>query len=199
MNLTRWMKTTFADALSSSAATQVEVQEPTKRESMRILNGILTLIIVGLLIAPIASPKAAGAAKPAAGPTAESAMAAEDELTRAMRENDADGIARCLSDDWAVISARGGVGEGKSIFPGAIKAGYLTHKAYETSEPRVRLYGNVALVTTKVHNAGISGGKPFDVMERETDVWLWKDGGWKCVLTHEAWEGAERDQRELTH
>jgi hypothetical protein len=72
MKLTRLMRTAFAVARSSSVATQVEVQEPTKRESMRILNGILTLIIVGLLIAPIASPKAAGAAKPAPGPTAES-------------------------------------------------------------------------------------------------------------------------------
>jgi hypothetical protein len=117
MKLTRWMKTTFADALSSSAATQVEVQEPTKRESVRILNGILTLIIVGLLIAPIASPRAAGAAKPAPGPTAESVMAAEEELTRALRDNDADGIARCLSDDWAVISARCSVGEGSRSSP----------------------------------------------------------------------------------
>jgi ketosteroid isomerase-like protein len=143
------MRTAFAVVRSIAAATQVEVQEPTKRESMRILNGILTLIIVGLLIAPIASPKAAGAAKPAPGPTAESVMAAEEELTRALRDNDADGIARCLSDDWAVISARGGVGEGKSIFPEGIKSGFLKHAAYEVSEPRVRLYGNVALVTTK--------------------------------------------------
>lgn len=77
--------------------------------------------------------------KSGAGPTAESAMAAEDELTRAMRDNDADGIARSLSDDWAVISARGGVGEGKSIFPEGIKTGHLKHTAYEVSEPRVRL------------------------------------------------------------
>ncbi len=203
MKLTRWMETTFASApsiglLSSSVATQVKVQEPARRKSVRIVNDILTLSIVGLLIAPIAIPKAAGDAKPAAGPTAESAMAAEDELTRAMRDNDADGIAHSLSDDWAVISARGGVGEGKSIFPDGIKTGYLTHKAYEISEPRVRLYGNVALVTMKVHNAGMFNGKPFDVMERQTDVWLWKDGGWKCVLTHEAWEGAEKDQKELS-
>jgi len=84
------------------------------------------------------------------------------------------------------------------LFPEGIKQGYLTHKAYEVSEPRVRLYGNVALVTAKVHNAGTFGGKSFDVMERETDVWLWKDGNWKCVLTHEAWEGAEKTQRQLT-
>jgi len=111
MKLTRLMRAAFAVARSNS----VEVKEPTKKgDSVRILNGILTLIIVGLLVAPMASPKAPGAAKPAPGPTAESVMAAEEELTRALRGNDADGIARCLSDDWAVISARGGVGEGKS-------------------------------------------------------------------------------------
>jgi ketosteroid isomerase-like protein len=154
-------------------------------------------LMASLLVAPAAASGAAHSAKPTAGPSAESVMAAEDELTRAMRDNDADGIARSLSDDWAVISARGGVGEGKSIFPEAIKSGHLKHTAYEVSEPRVRLYGNVALVTTKVHNAGTAGGKPFDAMERQTDVWLWKDGAWKCILTHEAWEGAEKDQKQL--
>jgi hypothetical protein len=45
MNFTTWMKPTFADALSSGAATQVEGQEP-KRKSMRIVNGFLTWMIV---------------------------------------------------------------------------------------------------------------------------------------------------------
>jgi ketosteroid isomerase-like protein len=201
MKLTRLMRTAFVVTRSSSVATHVEVQEPTKGEGMRILNGILTLTIVGLLIAPIASPKAAGAAKPAPGPTAESALAADDELTKALRDDDPDGIARWLSDDWVVISARGEVGEGKSIFPNAIRSGHLKHTAYESSEPRVRVYGNVALVTTRLHNAGSSlvdsEHKPYDAMEIQTDVWLWKDGGWKCVLTHEAWEGAEKDQKLL--
>ena len=74
----------------------------------------------------------------------------------------------------------------------------MTHKAYEVSEPRVRLYGNVAWVTTKVHNAGTNNGKHFDVMERETDLWVWKDGSWECVLTHESWEGREKDQKDLS-
>ena len=156
-----------------------------------VAGSIASVLVVGLvlmaslLIAPLAKAQAAGDAKPAAGPAAESVLAAEEEYIRAMRENDADGIARCLTDDWAVISAKGGVGEGKSIFPDGVKQGYLTRKAYEFSEPRVRLYGNVALVTVKVHTAGTFVGKPFDVMERETDVWLWKDGSWKCALTHE--------------
>lgn len=201
MKLMRWMDTTPAGARSSSLATRVEVQEPTKPKGMRKTTGILTLTIVGLLIAPIAKVQAAGDTKPAPGPTAESALTADDELTKALRDDDPDGIARLLSDDWVVISARGEVGEGKAIFPNAIKSGRLKHTAYESSEPRVRLYGNLALVTTRLHNAGSSlvgsEHKPFDAMEIQTDVWLWKDGGWKCVLTHESWEGAEKDQKLL--
>ena len=169
-----------------------------------ITSGALALIGAAL-IAPVVSLKAAGAAKPAPGPTTESALAADDELTKALRDNDPDGIAQLLSDDWVVISARGELGEGKMIFPNAMKSGRLRHTAYEASEPRVRLYGNVALVTERLHNAGTSlvttasgaQHKPYDAMQIQTDVWLWKDGAWKCVLIHESWEGAEKDQKLL--
>jgi len=151
-----------------------------------IANGILKVIMVGVLIAPLATYGAPQGAKPAAArPTEEGALATVQEMARAMRENDADGIARVLSDDWAVISARGDLAEGKSIFPDGIRSGELTRTAFEISEPRVRLYGDVALVTTKVRLAGTFGGKLFDVRERETDVLHWKNGSWKIVLTHE--------------
>jgi ketosteroid isomerase-like protein len=84
-----------------------------------------------------------------------------------------------------VIAASGSVGEGPSIFPDGIKSGYLTRKTYELSEPRVRLYGDIALVTTKVKTSGMFQGRAFDVVERQTDVLHWANGGWKCVLTHE--------------
>jgi ketosteroid isomerase-like protein len=90
-----------------------------------------------------------------------------------------------LDKDWIVISTTGGVGEGPSIFPDGIKSGYLTRKTMELSEPRVRLYGKVAVVTTKVKTSGTFQGKPFAVLERQTDVLRWENGGWKCVLTHE--------------
>jgi ketosteroid isomerase-like protein len=90
-----------------------------------------------------------------------------------------------LTDDWAVITAHGDVGEGKDIFPSGIRAGMLTRKTYEISEPRVRVEGNTAVVTTKVHLAGVFNGKPFDFMERVSDVFVWKEGTWKAILTHE--------------
>ena len=182
MKLMNWVRITFA---GKSTATEIRAQEAARRKGMQPMKGVLTLLFVGLPIAFAAISVAAGKAKPEAGPTAENAMVAEQEIARALRDNDADGIVRLLADDWAVIAGSGGVGEGKSIFADGIKSGYLTRKTFELSEPRVRLYGNVALVTTKVKTSGMFGGKPFDVMERQTDVLIWKDGDWKSVLTHE--------------
>jgi ketosteroid isomerase-like protein len=140
------------------------------------------------VMSTVAASPLANADAPAmnrSGPTAANALAADEELAKAIRENDADGIARLLSDEWAVISGFGGLGEGKTIFPDGIRSGALMRKSFEISEPRVRLFGNTALVTTKVATSGTFNGKPFDVLERQTDVWQWQDGSWKAVLTHE--------------
>jgi len=152
------------------------------RESSESLRdfGMLALIAGVLVVAPQTVK-----AQTETGPTAASALAADDDLSKNIRENNADGIARWLDKDWAVVSADGGLGEGASIFPDGIKEGFLTRTTFETSAPRVRVYDSIALVTTKVKTSGMLGGKPFDVRERQTDVWLWKDGAWKCVLTHE--------------
>jgi ketosteroid isomerase-like protein len=147
---------------------------------------VLGIALVMSLNAASAVPVQAGdAAAPQVRPTAENALAAEQDIARAMRENDGAALERMLADDWIVIVTTGGVGEGKSTFPDGIKSGYLTRKTFELSEPRVRLYGNVALITTKVKLSGMFKGKPFDVMERQTDVLHWEHGGWKSVLTHE--------------
>jgi ketosteroid isomerase-like protein len=146
---------------------------------MVILTILCTLTVSDLAL------RAANRSAAMTGPTAENALAAEEEITKAIRENNADAIASMLDDDWIVINTAGGVGEGKSIFPEGIKSGHLMRKTMELSEPRVRLYGDVALITSKLKTSGMLNGKPFDVTERQTDVLVWKDGAWKSVLTHE--------------
>ena len=140
-------------------------------------------IVSTLALVPILA--AAGKAKPA-GPTTKNAMAAEEALARAFRNNDADALSNLFDSSWAVITANGDVAEGPETFPSGIKSGVRTLKTFDMSEARVRLYGNVALITIKLDLAGVFRGKPFDVLERETDTWVWKDGRWKCVLTHES-------------
>jgi ketosteroid isomerase-like protein len=150
-------------------------------ERSTVWAGLGAACIAGLLVAG-ASP---GFAQAEAGPTAAGALAADEDLARAMQANDADGITRWLDKDWAVIATTGGIAEGPEVFPSGIKSGYLIRKSFEISEPRVRVFGDTAVVTTKVRLSGVFNGKAFDVGERQTDVWVWKDGGWKCVLTHE--------------
>jgi ketosteroid isomerase-like protein len=143
---------------------------------------MLVVLIVPILVLVSAG---AGEEKPAR-PTAENAMAAEEALARAFRNNDADALSNLFDSSWAVITANGDVAEGPETFPSGIKSGFRTLKTFDMSEARVRLYGNVAVITIKLDLAGVFGGKPFEVLERETDTWVWKDGGWKCVLTHES-------------
>lgn len=150
-----------------------------KRKWIIGLSSLCTLV-AAIALSVAASPKAE------TGPTAESALAADNEFAKAMRDNDANGIENLLSDDYAVIPTNGEVVEGKGTFPGGIRTGVLTKSMFQTTESRVRLYGNTAVVTTKVVMAGMFHGEPYkDVGERQTDVWVWRDGAWRCVLTHE--------------
>lgn len=121
------------------------------------------------------------------GPTVENALAADQALARALQNNDTVAIYRLLDKDWAVIPSFGAVLEGPEVFPSGIRTGYRTLTKMELSEPRVRLYGDIALVTSKVRLAGQLGGKTYDdIKMRQTDVLRWEHGAWKCVLTQEA-------------
>jgi ketosteroid isomerase-like protein len=131
--------------------------------SKTLARWIVSTLAVVLILA------AAGKAKPA-GPTTENALAAEEALARAFRNNDADALSNLFDSSWAVITANGDVAEGPETFPSGIKSGVRTLKTFDMSEARVRLYGNVALITIKLDLAGEFGGKPFDVLERETDT-----------------------------
>lgn len=144
-----------------------------------------TPIAFGVLTTLVMMSATAARANAAIEPTAESALAADQRLATAIRNNDANDIENMLADDWMVIATTGGMAKGKGVFPSGIKSGYLTRKSYELVDPMVRLFGKLALVTSEVKTSGILGGKPFDVIERQTDVLVWKNGSWKCVLTQE--------------
>ena len=148
------------------------------------LNRLLIIILAGLLLALVGMYEAAGHPKLSAGPTAENALAADKQYAMALQNNDTLGIVRLLDKDWAVITSHGDIAEGTDVFPSGIRSGHRMLDAQEISEPRVRLFGNVALVTVKVRI--VVRGAPREYNERQTDVWLWKDGKWKCLLTQES-------------
>src|SRR5580658_7680688 len=151
------------------------------------VNGLITVAIASILLAPAKMFGDDRNIKLSTGPTAENALAADQELAKALQNNDTLGILRMLDKDWAVITTHGDVAEGPEVFPSGIRTGYRTLTKMELSEPRVRLFGNVAVVTSKVNAAGNFAGKTYDdIKMRQTDVLRWEDGKWKCIITHES-------------
>jgi ketosteroid isomerase-like protein len=120
----------------------------------------------------------------ATAPTPESAVAADQAIADAMLADNADQLAPLLSPDWLVVNTQGRTGTRDDML-GGMRSGHITRKTLTLSNPRVRLNGDVAWVTTHVATSGTLNQKNFDVQETQTDVLVWKDGVWTSVLLHE--------------
>lgn len=118
------------------------------------------------------------------------AAAAEAELlaiaaawAEAIVANDADRIASFVTDDWVMVSELG-VTAGRD-FLALVAAGELTHSAMTTvGATRVRVWGNTAALTARIANTAHFRGERFDADEWTTDVFVRRDGRWRCALSH---------------
>jgi ketosteroid isomerase-like protein len=102
---------------------------------------------------------------------------------RAMITNDADAIGRYMADDWVIIGPDGSIGD-KSGFLALVRSGALIHNEMTTENPRVRIYGETAVVVARGVSGGAWQGQPFRELERMSCVFVRSDGRWRCVLTH---------------
>ena len=87
-----------------------------------------------------------------------------------------------VTDDWIIINADGGIID-RERFLGVIKSGTLTHEMMESDDMRVRVYGDSAVVSALTRSKGKFMGQEFTTHERSTDVFVKRDGQWRCVLT----------------
>jgi len=154
------------------------------RDASALIGSIITLLTPAFAIAAIASTPAPD--------TAQGAFGTEVAINQALLTSDAGALETLLAGDWIVVSGHGAIAQ-RNAFIAYVRAGDFTRKKMELSDPRVRLYGNTAVVTTHLNASGRSvveaNGKVvshcFEVKERQTDVLVWKDGSWKSVLLHE--------------
>jgi ketosteroid isomerase-like protein len=107
----------------------------------------------------------------------------EKEFAAAIVSNDLEGIGRLVTDDWIIIDPNGEIVDRARFFE-VIKSGALTHDMMESEDFRVRAYGDSAVVTGVTRTKGKFMGQDFSTQERATDVFVKRDGRWRCVLTH---------------
>ena len=106
----------------------------------------------------------------------------EAEFANAIVKNSPEEIRQFVSDDWIIINADGGIID-RQRFLEVIKSGTLTHEMMESDDMRVRVYGDSAVVSAVTRSKGKFMGQEFTTHERSTDVFVRRDGRWRCVLT----------------
>jgi ketosteroid isomerase-like protein len=106
----------------------------------------------------------------------------EEEFADAIVRNNPEDIRQFVADDWIIINADGGIIDRKRFLE-VIKSGTLTHEMMESGDMRVRVYGDSAVVSSLTRSKGKFMGQEFTTHERSTDVFVRRDGQWRCVLT----------------
>lgn len=102
---------------------------------------------------------------------------------RAMVENDADVIGEFMADEWTIVGADGSLGD-RASFLELVRSGLLTHDAMTSEDIQIRVYGDVAVLIARGVSGGMYQGRAFLEAERSSNVFVKRNGEWKCVLTH---------------
>ena len=107
----------------------------------------------------------------------------EAKWTEAYKQRNINILSSLLADDFVIT-----IEDGNTFS----KAGYITHSAdssvhvevAELSDLKVRIHGNVAVVTGAYHERGESNGKRYEYHDRLTDVWMKSGATWQVISSH---------------
>lgn len=109
--------------------------------------------------------------------------AAEEAFNRAVVSNKVAEISACISKDWVLVTPEAGLVSGERFLQ-AVGQGILSHDSMSKDIERIRVYGNVGVVTGRGRNTGMFKGAPIKADEWVTDVYVKTGDRWICVLTH---------------
>ncbi len=124
-----------------------------------------------------------GAAQSKAG-TSSKILALESKWNEAYKHGDVATMESLLADDFVITVEDG------STFS---KSGYIAHNAdsalhveiSEMAQVKVRMHGNVAVVSGAYHEKGTSKGRSYESHDRATDVWMRNaNRGWQVIAAH---------------
>lgn len=138
------------------------------------------LIALWLTAAPFV--EAAPAAQ-ADGPDATEVRRLESVWNEAHLRGDADAMDRLCADDL-VVTVPGMRLMTKTESVSVLRSGRMTFDRYETSDVRVRVYGDAAVVTGRLQRTRTINGKSMDDDWRFTKTCVKRSGQWQVVAFH---------------
>src|SRR5262245_48222192 len=100
---------------------------------------------------------------------------------KAMVTNNANEIAKFMSDNWIIIGSSGITP--KPAFLQMISSGMLSHNRMDTDEDNIIIYGDTGILVSRGTSAGKFNGRDFSLYEWSTSVFMRVKGKWLCMLT----------------
>ena len=105
------------------------------------------------------------------------------EWADAMLSNDVKRIGSFMTDDWVIVSERGIATKG--YFLSFVESGALRHESMDVvGEPRVRIYVDAAVMTTRIKSRSYFNGKLLDDDDFSTTQLVKIERRWLSTLTH---------------
>jgi ketosteroid isomerase-like protein len=122
-------------------------------------------------------------AKAQDSPDAATIRGLEDKWADAYRARRFDVLSSLIADDYVITFEDG------SVYS---KVGLISESAQpnkhvdlsEFADLKIRLHGDIAVVTGSYHERGETGAKHYDYTDRFTDVWMRSQGKWQLIASH---------------
>jgi ketosteroid isomerase-like protein len=104
-------------------------------------------------------------------------LALEEQMDALLRSNSAERTA-LWAEEMVYINNNGAVFDKARLAP-AVSAGEVKMESLEVTERKIRVYGDVAVVTALERmRASFRGKEPRDHVQRYTRIWARRDGKW---------------------
>ena len=137
-------------------------------------------VVLAILLAHASSP--AALAQPQSDPTAVLADI-EQQLTKLVLAGDQAGYSAFLTDDWSVINTDGQILTKDQVLREMFVTGARRIDAIAVDDVKVRLLGDVAIVTGRTVASGVVRGTTITAMLRFTDVFVRRNGRWQIAAS----------------
>lgn len=108
-----------------------------------------------------------------------------DELTTAVRSNDAAALDRIYADDFTQVTFRGVV-QTKAQRLALVRAGDLKYETFTRDEVVIRMYDKTAVVISRITRKGLDKGQAVNDRLRSTSTYVKMNGRWQLVATQAA-------------
>lgn len=101
--------------------------------------------------------------------------------TSALVAGDVGALQGILADDFAYTNASGVVFDKTAYLEFYVTSGEMRWQSQDLDDIRVRVYGNVGVVTCRIHDRASYRGAGFDAWFRSTQVFVQQAGRWRYM------------------